>query len=304
MKQMITIGRLLLLLLIGTQGISQSAAQSHERLKVPPSAGADAHQTARTPQWKRRSSRTVAVQKTDAGSVEPDRSPAPSAADSERRRTEKIEFYEELRKRLESRLLEWQTAEENRKREAEKSDIIPQESQDPNLPESTDPIEDSAPETESGRADSSPPVPPVQEPKSSPPEPASPAPPENLEFPNEVLVAGPVDRVALADNLYALGEFTLAMEMYEQVNLAELTSDQQFWVQFQNASCLRQIGDMRAAKRQLRILAGKKEAGWMANSSRWWLDMIEDRAELEEQITATQSRLESAGKKSHASTGR
>jgi hypothetical protein len=72
--------------------------------------------------------------------------------------------------------------------------------------------------------------------------------------------------------------------------------DQQFWVQFQNASCLREMGDLVKAKKQLRILAGQAEAEWLATSARWWLDMIDDRAELEQQIVATQSQLNSRRK--------
>lgn len=114
-----------------------------------------------------------------------------------------------------------------------------------------------------------------------------------LNLPADALVEGPVDRVALADNLYALGEYTLAKEMYNRVEMEHLLPAQQFWVQFQNASCLRQLGDTDGAKSQLRILAGQeKDAGWLAHSARWWLDTIDDRAELEQQIAETQRQLD------------
>lgn len=112
-----------------------------------------------------------------------------------------------------------------------------------------------------------------------------------LNFPDDTLVDGPVDRVALADNLYAMGAFPLAMEMYSRVEMEQLPAPQQFWVQFQFASCHRQLGDLPAAKKQLRILAGQEEAGWLGQSARWWLDLIDDRLEMEKELAETQRQL-------------
>ncbi len=115
------------------------------------------------------------------------------------------------------------------------------------------------------------------------------------------LVDGPVDRVALADNLYRMGEFTLAQEMYSRVRMEQQTADQQFWVQFQIASCLRRRGDLAAAKKRLRVLAGQEEAGWLAKTSHWWLDAIDDRTELEQQLAETRRVLDSHKDRRHAS---
>lgn len=123
----------------------------------------------------------------------------------------------------------------------------------------------------------------------------------NLASAEQALVDGPVDRVALADNLYAIGEYTLAKEMYDRVPLQKLPPDQRYWVRYQNASCLRHMGDLAQAKKELRILAGQEEADWLARSARWWLDTIDDRAELQKEIAATQQLLDRYRENRHAS---
>ena len=49
------------------------------------------------------------------------------------------------------------------------------------------------------------------------------------------VVDGPVDRVGLADNLYALNELSIALEMYQKVDLKDLPASERYWVTFQQA---------------------------------------------------------------------
>ena len=105
------------------------------------------------------------------------------------------------------------------------------------------------------------------------------------------LVDGPVDRLALADNFYAEKEFAIALHMYREVRISDLSMDQQYWVQFQQASCLRRLGDLVAARKAYRILAGRKDGGWLAGMSTWWLNRIEERVQLEEQLAQVEVRL-------------
>lgn len=111
---------------------------------------------------------------------------------------------------------------------------------------------------------------------------------DGIDLSSDVLVDGPVDRVALADNLYRVKEYKLALEIYAQIDVRQLSDDQQFWVQFQTASCHRRLGDLPAAREQFRIIAGQPESGWMGRSSTWWLNTMRDRAELEEQLSSMQ----------------
>ena len=105
-------------------------------------------------------------------------------------------------------------------------------------------------------------------------------------------VDGPVDRVALGDNLFAIQEYRLALESYLQVDVRKLPRDHRFWVQYQVAACHRHLNDLPAARKQLRILAGQEEAGWLGRAARWWLDTLRDRAELEQQLAALEEQIQ------------
>ncbi len=100
----------------------------------------------------------------------------------------------------------------------------------------------------------------------------------------DAIVDGPVDRIGLADSLYALDELSLALEMYGKVDLKNVSASERYWVSFQRACCLRKLNRVPEAQEFYRRLAGQQNAGWLAKMSRWWLDQIDARVELETQI--------------------
>ena len=100
----------------------------------------------------------------------------------------------------------------------------------------------------------------------------------------ESIVDGPVDRIGLADSLYALDELSIALEMYGKVDLKNVAVSERFWVSFQRACCLRKLNRIPEAQEVYRRLAGQQNAGWLAKMSRWWLDQIDARVEMETQV--------------------
>ncbi|GAB5440477.1 MAG: hypothetical protein Fues2KO_08260 [Fuerstiella sp.] len=100
----------------------------------------------------------------------------------------------------------------------------------------------------------------------------------------EAIIDGPVDRIGLADNLYAMGELQIALEMYQQVDLKQLPESEWYWVKYQIASCYRRLGQISDAQDQYRRLAGQKNAGWLATTARWWLDQMDARAALQKKV--------------------
>ncbi|MCP4787901.1 MAG: hypothetical protein GY903_34275 [Fuerstiella sp.] len=56
------------------------------------------------------------------------------------------------------------------------------------------------------------------------------------------------------------------------------------WGSFQTACCLRKLNRIPEAQEGYRRLAGQQDAGWLAKMSRWWLDQIDARVELETQV--------------------
>ena len=101
----------------------------------------------------------------------------------------------------------------------------------------------------------------------------------------KAIVEGPVDRIGLADSLYALKELPIALEMYEKVDVKHVAPSERYWVSFQRACCLRKLKRIPEAQELYRRLAGQQNAGWLAEVSRWWLDQIDARMELETHLS-------------------
>ncbi len=98
------------------------------------------------------------------------------------------------------------------------------------------------------------------------------------------IVDGPIDRLALANNLYATGQLVLALEMYEQIDQSAVSPQDRYWIEYQMACCLRKLKRIPEAQSRFRRLAAQPEAGVLNEMSRWWLDRIADRAALEADI--------------------
>lgn len=113
-------------------------------------------------------------------------------------------------------------------------------------------------------------------------EPAEPS--ANATLLEHVVVNGPIDRLGLANNLFAIGEYPLALEMYQQTTGPELSSQQQFWVEYQTASCLRHLGSPAEASNRFRKLASQPEAGWLSQQAQRWVEHLESIRVLEKAL--------------------
>ena len=99
-----------------------------------------------------------------------------------------------------------------------------------------------------------------------------------------IVVDGPIDRLGLANNLFAVGEYPLALEMYQQTATADLTAQQHFWVEYQTANCLRRLGNPTEASNRYRKLAEHPEAGWLSQQAHWWVETLEKIRSLEQAL--------------------
>lgn len=102
---------------------------------------------------------------------------------------------------------------------------------------------------------------------------------EELSGPNIVMTA-PVNRLKLADNLFGAGKNTLALQAYTSINIQPLPETDQAWVQFQIGSCHRRLGETSKAEKLYRIVASYKHGGAIVDASRWWLDRLQSKKEL------------------------
>ena len=99
-----------------------------------------------------------------------------------------------------------------------------------------------------------------------------------------IVVDGPIDRLGLANNLFAVGQYPLALEMYQQTATADLTAQQHFWVEYQTANCLRRLGNPTEASNRYRKLAEHPEAGWLSQQAHWWVETLEKIRSLEQAL--------------------
>ncbi len=106
----------------------------------------------------------------------------------------------------------------------------------------------------------------------------------NASLLDNMVVEGPIDRLGLANNLFAVGEYPLALEMYQQTEGTTLTSHQHFWVKYQAANCLRRLGKPAEASNLYRKLADQPEAGWLSTQARWWVETLEQIRILEKTL--------------------
>ncbi len=91
---------------------------------------------------------------------------------------------------------------------------------------------------------------------------------------------GPVDRLGLADSLFATGQIEAAARVYAELEQASLTPDERAWIQFQRAACDRRSGRISAAQQRYRDLITAGQPEWLMPLARWWLKAIDDRERL------------------------
>ena len=106
----------------------------------------------------------------------------------------------------------------------------------------------------------------------------------NASVLDNMVVDGPIDRLGLANNLFAVGQYPLALEMYQQADSTALTSHQHFWVEYQAANCLRRMEKPAEASNLYRRLADQPEAGWLSTQARWWVETLEQIRLLEKML--------------------
>lgn len=108
--------------------------------------------------------------------------------------------------------------------------------------------------------------------------------PDEPVVPPTLVTEGAVDRMSLANNLFAIGEFELALQTYESLDPAVYSEKDRQWIDYQRACAHRRLGDLEAAKKMYRVLVSQDDAGTLGTAARWWLEHIERKAELERRM--------------------
>jgi tetratricopeptide (TPR) repeat protein len=218
-----------------------------------------------------------------------------TAIQAEQRRQEKEARYQALQDRLKRLVKDWKHAGNSGSPAAKPTDQTPDTSTAPDSAQSETQPDDSqaTPSNDASQAPSS--TGQTPPPATSIPSVTTPAdpPPTTQQLPPEAIIDGPVDRISLANNLYAVGEYVIALETYSQVDRQNLTVAEIHWINYQMATCLRKLKRIPEAQEMYRRMAGEKTSGWLGSASKWWLDRIDDRARLEQEIEQYNQILES-----------
>ncbi|MGE0375006.1 MAG: hypothetical protein AB7Q45_06285, partial [Planctomycetaceae bacterium] len=121
---------------------------------------------------------------------------------------------------------------------------------------------------------------------------------------SQTVVESPVDRLALADNLFAAGETTTALNLYVELDGQTLSDVDRHWVEMQMASCYRRIGDIEEASKYYRKLVNVKDPTWMSDMARWWLMVLDKRKSMVRQSSELDAVIQQLQEQVHAESRR
>jgi TolA-binding protein len=106
------------------------------------------------------------------------------------------------------------------------------------------------------------------------------------------MLDGPVDPLGFANNLYATGEFQLALELYQKIDRSNVGPPDWLWIEYQIANCQRRLGKMAEAERGFRIVTSRDKNSWIGQNARWWLDVGDRTQKLQARILKAQQLLD------------
>lgn len=120
----------------------------------------------------------------------------------------------------------------------------------------------------------------------------------------QTAVEAPVDRLALADNLFAAGETETALSIYGEIDLQALDPVDQHWVEMQLANCYRRLNDIEEASRYYRRLVTVEQPAWISEMARWWLATLDKRKSMIRQSNELDAMIRELREQVHAESRR
>jgi tetratricopeptide (TPR) repeat protein len=114
---------------------------------------------------------------------------------------------------------------------------------------------------------------------------------ESIMVPIAPEAVGSPNIPALADNLYALGEYQLAHGSYQEIDLESLNEEDKIWVTYQLAGCLRHLGEAESAASKYRQILADHPDHYLSGISRWWLDAMEESTEQSQALDVLRTTL-------------
>lgn len=110
-----------------------------------------------------------------------------------------------------------------------------------------------------------------------------------LKGASDVLVEGPIDRLALATSLYAIDQHPECLKVLEELDLSQAKAEDRSWAGYLKASCHRKLGDLSEAEKVYRDLLKEDETKWISGSAMWWLDHLSSMKTVEAECQTLKS---------------
>lgn len=88
----------------------------------------------------------------------------------------------------------------------------------------------------------------------------------------------------IAENLYKLGEYKIALEIYELIDKNKIENERKIWVLYQIANCYRKQELYDDAVKVYRELRDGYESTYWSKQAQWYIQDIEWRARVEEKM--------------------
>ena len=123
-------------------------------------------------------------------------------------------------------------------------------------------------------------------------------------IPIENLQGSPVDKLRLANNVFAVGDMQLAGEYYREILKDNPKGWQERWAKFQLAACHRRVGSYKEALNLLKDLAQSRSNEFPIPEARWWIKEIENREVIENDMKIIDNVIKKASEKYDKYTNR
>ena len=88
----------------------------------------------------------------------------------------------------------------------------------------------------------------------------------------------------IAENLYKLGEYQTALDIYQLVIKNDLTNEKKMWVSYQIANCYRKLNSYNEAVEAYSEIEEVYEGTYWAKQAQWHIQDIVWRSEVEEKL--------------------
>ncbi len=88
----------------------------------------------------------------------------------------------------------------------------------------------------------------------------------------------------IAENLYKLGEYKTALEIYKLIDRNKIEMEKKVWISYQIANCYRKSGLYDEAVKAYNEMQDVYEGTYWARQAQWYIQDIEWRARVEEKM--------------------